>query len=285
MLREEPELAAAFCYVLATSPVKLEPVLAYRLQSLGLVNLEGLSVYPACELFRLYFQNQLCFTQDANHIRVEELERENQQLRVRSSLDELTQLANRRYFNTYLQIEWQRYAREITQPASSETTPLSMILCDIDYFKIYNKTYGYTSGDECLRQIANVIRNCVKPLLGNGIDLQSNILDISSTANSRNQNKAILMARYSGEEFAVIAYTDALTAVGIAENIRSSVKELAIPCDYPGIGGLPANVLTVSIGVASMVPDTEIEFSTLVATVEKALYFAKRRGRDRVVLA
>ncbi len=284
LLREEPELAAAFCCVVATSPVKLEPVLAYRLQSLGLVNLEGLSVYPACELFRLYFQNQLCFTQDANHIRVEELERENQQLRVRSSLDELTQLANRRYFNTYLQIEWQRYAREITQPASSETTPLSMILCDIDYFKIYNKTYGYTSGDECLRQIANVIRNCVKPLLGNPIDLESNILDISSTAHSRNQNKTILMARYSGEEFAVIAYTDALTAVGIAENIREQVKELAIPCDYPGIGGLPANVLTVSIGVATMVPDTEIEFGILVTSVEKALYFAKRRGRDRVVL-
>lgn len=285
LLREEPELAEAFCCALAfISPVKLEPALAYRLQSLGLVNLDGLNAYPACELFRLYFQNQLCFTQDGNNTRVEELERENQQLRLRSSLDELTQLANRRYFDSYLQIEWQRLS---ASPAGDETTPLSMILCDIDYFKIYNKTYGYFSGDECLRQIAYVIRNCVKPLQGYDSisSASSSGFDFQGYINTRNQRRSVLIARYSGEEFAVLIHADTTTAGSIAENIRQEVKELAISCDYPGIGGLPANVLTVSIGVASIIPDRETESSILVTTAEKALNFAKRRGRDRVVLA
>jgi GGDEF domain-containing protein len=279
LLRKEPELAEAFCCAVAsTSPVKLEPALAYRLQSLGLVNLDGLNAYPACELFRLYFQNQLCFTQQGNDTLVEELERENQQLRVRSSLDELTQLANRRYFNTYLQIEWQRLS---ASPTISETIPLSLILCDIDYFKIYNKTYGYFSGDDCLRQIANVIRNCVKPLLA----ANSSDFDWQGYVNTRTQPQSILAARYSGEEFVVLIHADTTTAVGIGENICQQVKELAIPCDYPGIGGLPANVLTVSIGVASIIPAPETESNILVTTAEKALNFAKRRGRDRVILA
>ncbi len=283
LLREEPELATAFCCTLAsTSPVKLEPALAYRLQSLGLVRLDGLNAYPACELFRFYFQNHLCFTPGKNNTRVEELERENQQLRVRSSLDELTQLANRRCFNTYLQIEWQRFS---ASPSQTETTPLSMILCDIDYFKIYNKTYGYFSGDECLRQIANVMRNCVKPLLEGSISSANSItFDFQGYINTSDQRRSVLIARYSGEEFTVLIHADTTTAVTIAENIRQQVKQLAIKCDYPGIGGLPANVLTVSIGVASMIPDMETESSILVTTAEKALNLAKRRGRDRVVL-
>jgi GGDEF domain-containing protein len=278
LLREEPELATAFCCALvSTNPVRLEPALAYRLQSLGLVKLDGLNAYPACELFRLYFKNQLCLTEE-NDARVEELERENQQLRVRSSLDELTQLANRRYFNTYLQIEWQRYAVASDSTIKTEVTPLSMILCDIDYFKIYNKTYGYFAGDECLRQIASTIRNCIQLNTSNPFDFQGYVY-------VRNQRRTALISRYSGEEFAVLIHADTTTAVGIAENIRQQVKELAILCDYPGIGGLPANVLTVSIGVASIIPDTETESTILTTTTEKALNSAKRRGRDRVVLA
>jgi GGDEF domain-containing protein len=276
-LREEAELGAAFYEVIcATVPVKLESVVAYKLQSMGLVNIEGDRAYPACELYRLYFRKQLNTNGDINDARVEELERENQKLRVLSSLDELTQLPHRRYFNTYLQIEWQRSTRD--------RTPLSLILCDIDYFKIYNKTYGNTSGDTCLQEVANTIRNCVKRPLGNITYPVASFGEISHITNSGYESSSVLVARYGGEEFAILTQADTATAIYIAENIRQQVKALAIPCEYPGIGGLPASVLTVSLGVATLIGELDSEFMTLVTAAEKALHQAKRKGRDRVVL-
>ncbi|MFH7026468.1 MAG: AAA-like domain-containing protein [Heteroscytonema crispum UTEX LB 1556] len=277
-LREEAELGAAFYEVIcATVAVRLEPVVAYKLQSMGLVNISADRAYPACELYRLYFRDQLGTNEDINDARVEELERENQKLRVLSSLDELTQLAHRRYFNTYLQIEWQRSARD--------RTPLSLILCDIDYFKIYNKTYGNTSGDDCLRQVANTIRNYVKRTLGSITYPVASVAENPHSANSGYESNSVLVARYGGEEFAILIQADTATAIYIAENIREQVKALAIPCEYPGIGGLPATVLTVSLGVATIIPELDSEFATLVTAAEKALHQAKRKGRDRVVLS
>ncbi|RUT09994.1 hypothetical protein DSM106972_004890 [Dulcicalothrix desertica PCC 7102] len=282
LLRQQPEIAAAFYEVItASAPVKLETMAAQRLESLGLVNLEGERAVSACELFRLYFLPQLDFSQKTTITRVEALERENQQLRYRSSVDELTQLATRRYFNTYLQIEWQRYVGESEKGTLNERTPLSLIICDIDYFKIYNKTYGETAGDDCLRQIARVIQNVVNDIVDDGNRYN---LNASTTVNMRELFKSVLVARYSGEEFAVLTRMDAVTAVSIAEKIRALIKELAILCDYPGIGGLPANVLTVSIGVASIVPTAQTEPDSIVTSAEKALNLAKRRGRDKVVL-
>ncbi len=284
-LRGEPELAAAFYEVIATStPVRLEPVLAHRLQNLGLVNLEGDRVYPVCELFRLYFREQLHCGEYTSRDRLEELERENQHLRVRSTLDELTQLANRRYFNTYLQIEWQRYARENVGSPPGEEIPLSLILCDIDYFKIYNKTYGDIAGDDCLRKIAKTIQKCLDKLLGGSFYAAKGHFDPSISGNMRMEGQSVLIARYSGEQFVIVAHADAGVAVNIAETIREGVKELALLCDYPGIGGLPASVLTVSVGVTSIIPDSETEPETIIVAAEKALSLAKRRGRDRVVL-
>jgi GGDEF domain-containing protein len=284
-LRGEPELAAAFYEVIATNiPVKLEPVLAHRLQNLGLVNLEADRVYPACELFRLYFREQLNYGEYTNRDRMGELERENKYLRVRSTLDELTQLANRRYFNTYLQIEWQRYAREKPANTTGEEIPFSLILCDIDYFKIYNKTYGDIAGDGCLRKIAKTIQQSIDKLLGGNFYSAKGYFDASISGNMRIENQSVLIARFSGEQFAIVAHADAAVAVNIAEIIRESVKELAILCDYPGIGGLPASVLTVSVGVASIIPDRETEPETIILAAEQALSLAKRRGRDRVVL-
>jgi GGDEF domain-containing protein len=273
-LREQPELEAAFAEVIfATSPVKLEPVVAYKLQSMGLVNLQGEYCTPTYELYRLYFR-QLKARKDGNNSRVNQLEKENQQLRVLSSLDELTQLISRRKFQTHLQIEWQK--------ATCNCTPLSLILCDIDYFKIYNKNYGNTAGDDCLRQIANVIDNCVKRLLGYSSFSQAST--VKSPVCTSYERTSVLVARYGGEEFAILAQTDVMTAISIAENIREQVKALEIPCEYPGMGGLPANVLTVSLGVVSIIPESETEPETLLNAAEKALIQAKRKGRDRVVL-
>ncbi|QMS87162.1 AAA-like domain-containing protein [Nostoc edaphicum CCNP1411] len=291
-LRDEPELGNAFYEVInTTSYVKLEPALAYKLQSIGLINLEGdvndglrLRSTPACELYRLYFRQYLKKSEHFNNSYVERLKQENQQLFVLSSLDELTQLVNRRYFQTYLQIEWQRSARQ--------STPISLILCDIDYFKIYNKTYGNSAGDECLRQIANTICNCINHSPNNSSFSYSKSM-ISSTASAfvisqrgdfREESSRVLVARYGGEEFAILAQVEITVAMDIAEHIRDQVKALGIKCEYPSIGGLPAAVLTVSLGVASVIPAIETEPATLVNAAEEALYKAKRKGRDRVVV-
>lgn len=271
-LREDPELESAFSVVIAaTDPVKLEPVVAYKLESMGLVNLDGDRAYPACELYRLYFREQF----NTRH----HSESENQ-LRTFSSLDELTQLANRRYFDIYLQVEWQHSSRD--------RTFVSLILCDIDHFKFYNKIYGDIAGDDCLRQIANTIRNCVKHPLSNSSFLYASTYKSawdSQSANSSYERVSVLVARYGGEEFAILIQADAAAAVHIAENIREQVKARAIKCEYPGIGGLENNVLTVSLGVVSIIPKPDTEPATLVNAAEQALYLAKRKGRDRVVFS
>ncbi|MDZ8242100.1 MAG: AAA-like domain-containing protein [Nostoc sp. ChiQUE01a] len=286
VLRDEPDLAAAFYQVInAKNYVKLEPALAYKLQSMGLINLEGDRCTPTCELYRLYFREYLKIHQEFNNNYVEQLKQENQQLVVLSSLDELTQLVNRRYFQTSLQIEW--------QSSVCQCTPISLILCDIDYFKIYNKTYGIAAGDRCLRKIANTICNCVTCLLGNSTFSSStnkiaypatNYFATFPTGNFKDENNEVLVARYGGEEFVILAKIDVAAAMYIAEYIREEVKTLAIQCEYPSIGGLPAPVLTVSLGVASIIPAVETEPANLVNAAEKALYHAKRQGRDRVVL-
>ncbi|MEC4813053.1 MAG: AAA-like domain-containing protein [Scytonema sp. PMC 1069.18] len=274
VLREEPELEAAFYEVIfATNAVQLEPVLAYKLYSIGLVHIESDRCTPACELYRLYFKEQLNSRESDNGNRLEQLEKENQHLRILSSLDELTQLMSRRYFNTYLQIAWQKAARKKAH--------LSLILCDIDYFKFYNKSYGETAGDDCLRQIANAICSSVNCPLNYGMLQQASI--IVNRFFDSNESSWVLIARYGGEEFALLTHTDAATALQIAEKIREQIKAMKIPCDYPGIGGLPANVLTVSLGVTSTVPESETDPNTLVNAAEQALHQAKRKGRDRVV--
>jgi GGDEF domain-containing protein len=280
VLRQELALVAAFYEVVkATEAVKLEPVLGYKLKSMGLVNLEGDRYTPMCELYRLYFLEYLNMSEDLTNPRMKQLEKENQQLRALSSLDQLTQLANRRYFQTYLQIEWQRVIHKC------DRTPLSLILCDIDYFKIYNKTYGHSMGDQCLQQIAQAIENCLQcPLETSSLAYaHSNTGETSRTAHFCGDN-SVLVARYGGEEFAILSHADTNTAVCVAKQICAKVKALAIKCEYPGIGGLPATVLTVSLGVASCIPDSVTEPANLVNAAEQALHQAKRQGRDRVVL-
>ncbi|WP_017651958.1 AAA-like domain-containing protein [Fortiea contorta] len=287
-LRQEPELSEAFFEVVNSStPVKLPPVLAYKLKNMGLVNLEGDRCTPMCELYRLYFRQQFNMSDDLNHVRMAQLEKENQQLRVLSSLDELTQLPNYRYFQAYLQAQWQKAIQQ------REGSPLSLILCDIDYFKIYNKIYGTSSGDQCLQRIAQTIQNFVKCQLQT-----AKLTYASSNKNNSSHNiwetapmihlcddSSVLVARYGGEEFAILCQADSDTSMDIAEKIRTQIKDLAITCDYPGIGGLPATVLTVSLGVASCIPDAAVEPNMLTDAAQQALGQAKRQGRDRAVLA
>ncbi|WP_373534873.1 diguanylate cyclase domain-containing protein [Microcoleus sp.] len=176
----------------------------------------------------------------------QQLQAANLKLERLATLDALTQLANRRRFDQYLDIEWRRQARE--------QTPLSLILCDIDSFKSYNDTYGHPGGDECLRQVASAI--------GRSVD-----------------RPADLVARYGGEEFAVILpNTEIQGAVRVAEHIQLTISALQLP----HAGSQVSQYVTVSLGVASMVPAFESGASILIAAADRALYEAKRLGRDRI---
>ncbi|MGB6296033.1 MAG: AAA-like domain-containing protein [Rivularia sp. (in: cyanobacteria)] len=248
ILQENLQLKSVFCELIeADCAMKFDPLVTYKLQSMGLIKLEGDYASVACELYRLYFRRQLC---DSNNS-IEELP-------LNADLDLLTQLITRHAFETCLQELWQNYANRKGE--------LSLILCDIDHFKLYNKTYGEAAGDNCLQQIANVIREYV------------------SSLNTANQNET-LVARYAGEKFGVLMSVNETIALTIAQNIREKIQALAISCQYPGIGGLPAEVITVSIGVASIKPYIEVESTRLVEMAEQALYQAKRKGRNWVVVA
>lgn len=180
------------------------------------------------------------------HSLMQELETANQELQRLASLDSLTQIANRRAFDDYLEREWKRLTRE--------QLSLTLILCDIDFFKVYNDTYGHQSGDECLRQVAQVIRYVL-------------------------QRPADLAARYGGEEFAVILpNTSPEGGVEVAKRIRLKLKAVSMePSSYIKIP------VTLSFGIASIVPSKELSSEDLIAEADRSLYRAKVEGRDCIV--
>jgi len=176
----------------------------------------------------------------------EQLEAANQKLQHLACVDGLTQVANRRRFDEYLDVEWRRLARE--------QKPLSLILCDLDYFKVYNDTYGHLAGDLCLQQVGRVLHQALK-------------------------RPADLVARYGGEEFAVILpNTDATGAVLVAEMIREGLRALKIA----HAKSLVSEYVTLSLGVASFVPTPNASPDKLIAAADEALYRAKAEGRDRL---
>lgn len=176
----------------------------------------------------------------------EQLQTANEQLLRLASSDGLTQLANRRRFDEYLiQQFW---------VAAREKEPLSLILADIDFFKPYNDTYGHQAGDECLRMVAKAIRRSAK-------------------------RPADLVARYGGEEFAIILpHTNLKGALRVAKEIQLRVKDLQIP----HIASEVSEYVTLSVGLTSFVPTHDLSPAELIAATDRALYQAKKTGRDRI---
>ena len=171
-----------------------------------------------------------------------------QQVEQLAVIDSLTGIANRRKFDRYITNEWRRLARE--------KAPLSLILCDIDYFKLYNDTYGHQAGDRCLHNIAQAISRVVK-------------------------RPADLAARYGGEELAIILpNTDPEGAKKVAEKVSLQVKALQIP----HINSPIDIYVTLSIGVAGYIPSHNSSPQMLIETADRALYKAKELGRDRIIL-
>ncbi len=163
------------------------------------------------------------------------------------SRDSLTGLANRRAFDEVMKDAWSRALRD--------AQPVSLIMADVDHFKLYNDSFGHQQGDECLRAVARVL-----------------------TAEAR--RPADLVARYGGEEFCVVLpNVDLEGAQVVAERIRAAVESLGIPRASPGIGA----VVTLSLGVASIVPAGEDSPESLLRHADRELYRAKHLGRNRVV--
>jgi diguanylate cyclase (GGDEF)-like protein len=175
-----------------------------------------------------------------------QLEEANQKLERLSSVDGLTEIANRRFFDSMFGQAW-RYAQR-------QASPLSLILIDIDHFKDYNDSFGHLSGDECLKKVAEAL---------------------SATLH----RPADLVARYGGEEFVVLlGDTDAKGAAVVAELLRVRVEALRMPqapaADRPHV--------TISLGVATVVPHPALGAQQLIAAADRALYQAKRDGRNRL---
>jgi len=190
---------------------------------------------------------QLCIDEKLNHLLrtfYEQLETANQELERLVNADGLTQVANRRRFDQYLTQEWFR---------SQGEEPLSLVMCDVDFFKLYNDTYGHQAGDDCLRHVAQAIHKSVM----------------------RNSD---LVARYGGEEFAVILpNTDAMGALAVAERIKVNVEQTCIPHSRSQV----SQYVTVSQGVATAIPSDDSSQESLIAAADKALYHAKGLGRNR----
>jgi diguanylate cyclase (GGDEF)-like protein len=174
-----------------------------------------------------------------------ELEEKNRQLQILSSLDGLTGIPNRRQFDEMLNQEWNRMARE--------KAPLSLIILDVDHFKLFNDRYGHLTGDCCLCRVASALAGMMR-------------------------RPADMVARYGGEEFAaILPGTSAEGAQLVAESMRRTVAELAIEhLDSP-----VRHVVTVSLGVSTVIPIPGCIPADLIQAADQGLYQAKQEGRDR----
>lgn len=184
--------------------------------------------------------------------RMRELNRQlgeaNEELNRLASIDGLTRVANRRHFDEYLAREWRRLSREGGW--------LSLILCDIDYFKPYNDTYGHLQGDQALARVAALLKDEAR-------------------------RPADLVCRYGGEEFAVVLpNTHPDGAADFAEQLRAAVSRETIPHRASQV----AEHITLSLGVAGVIPSANAFSNDLIKRADLALYQAKESGRDRVMV-
>ena len=164
-----------------------------------------------------------------------------------SRIDGLTNIANRRYFDEFLNEEWKRCKRL--------RMPITLAIIDIDYFKLLNDTYGHQVGDDCLKKIGTVLKKFAK-------------------------RPSDISARYGGEEFVfVFGNTTAEASLKIINNVVDTIRKLKIENKNSKV--MP--IVTVSIGLATMQPKLKENQSKLIKHADKLLYLAKENGRDRVV--
>ncbi|PPT09379.1 diguanylate cyclase/phosphodiesterase (GGDEF & EAL domains) with PAS/PAC sensor(s) [Geitlerinema sp. FC II] len=253
------------CQVSCTTPLQPEPfdVLACQVFDIGsqLVmpilqgeQLWGLLLVQQCYETREWHSSEEAFVRQlAIQVGIatqqsqlyQQLKAANDELQRLATIDGLTQVGNRRQFDEFLATAWHR--------ARSQCQPLGSILCDIDFFKAYNDTYGHQAGDECLKKVAATIETAVS-------------------------SQEALVARYGGEEFVVVLpETDADGVVRVMKAIRTAVRRLKVPHSRSTVSGW----VTLSLGGASLVPPEAATPDLLLNRADRALYRAKQGGRNR----
>ncbi|RLT93455.1 diguanylate cyclase [Ketobacter sp.] len=216
-------------------------LLYYLFLSSGAVGLCLLAQYSADRSSRREFLQKLLI-----HRKNQQLKKLNSRLKDLAEVDPLTGIGNRRSFDQVLDEEWRRARRRGYN--------LAMLMCDIDYFKSYNDSFGHQQGDLCIKQVAQ----CMKQMVRRPGDL---------------------VARYGGEEFAVILPAlDVEEAANIARVICQGVRDLRLPHPMSPVN----DHVTISVGVAALVPDERLAAGDLVGFADEALYFAKKSGRNRI---
>ncbi|MEK9628678.1 MAG: diguanylate cyclase [Nitrospinota bacterium] len=201
------------------------------------------------------FLGTLCIARKITEVKAMEEELLNTQARLIGAVEELKELAtkdalkgisNRRFFDEYLEKEWKR--------AQRDQYPFSLVMIDLDYFKLYNDTYGHQRGDTCLKEVAGVIDDAMK-------------------------RPADMAARFGGEEFAlVLPETSSEGAIRLSDKLREAIYSMNL--EHKNNPNEPR--VTVSMGTATMKVDKGSDYKDLIAKADKALYAAKNSGRNRV---
>lgn len=232
--KEEPEIKSrAFAYgandYLVKLPDRIELIARIRYHSQAYINqMERDAAFRALEKSQ------------------KELAAANKILERLSSLDGLTEIPNRRRFDEALKQEWQRAIRH--------STAISLIMLDIDFFKLYNDSYGHQGGDDCLKKVAKCLDKAA-------------------------QRETDIVARYGGEEFGVILpETGSKGAYEVAEALRARVEKENIPHKSSKV----ADHVTISVGVATWLPEKGSDPDLLLAAADEALYESKEKGRNMV---
>jgi diguanylate cyclase (GGDEF)-like protein len=178
------------------------------------------------------------------------LEQANRELGRLATLDGLTGIHNYYWFSSNLDREWRRAIRNVTS--------ISVLLIDVDFFKLFNDTYGHQAGDECLKKIAVKLQEtCRRP--GDAV------------------------ARCGGEEFiAILPETDSTETAIMAEKMRKGIEDMEIPHEKTTVKTVKP-VVTISVGYAAAAPKQDDDPAQLIKAVDEALYLAKKQGRNRSV--
>lgn len=257
ILQKEPDLAQAYHQIInGEYNSHISTTLMYKLDSLGLIKVsEAETCQPSCEIYRLFFQQENLNFLFTDYILFKQLEDENKILKSLVNVDTLTKIPNRRHFDVSFHEQWQRM--KILQE------PISLILLDIDRFKLFNDTYGHQAGDDCLYQVAQTIHSMIQKL-------------------------GYIFARYGGEEFAlVLSQTDAYSAMILAEKIREKIKSSEIQI-INFMTSEPKQIsanITVSLGIVSIVPNESVNPQEFFTAADQALYEAKKMGRNCSVIS
>lgn len=208
-----------------------------------------LKILDPTEMYHVMQQMQTTIEQQTEQLQQlnQRLKLANQQLAKLAELDELTQVVNRRHLKKFLAQEWihhQQFAK-----------PLSVIMCDVDHFKAYNDTYGHLAGDRCLAQVAQALREVIR------------------------QNSD-LVSRYGGEEFLVVLpNTNQQGAECVAKKIINKLNNLRLPHSSSST----SDYVTLSLGLATIVPNGDVSINTLLSMADYCLYQAKQKGRNTYI--